>query len=134
MDPAHGRLANTTAPGIILVVNKAKRKKGQILLVNASKQCAKGRPKNFLEDSQVDAIGEAYLKWNMAEGLSAIIATQDAIKNDYNLSPSRYVSVGEKEDVLPLDEAVVLLREAEEEREAADRGLTEVLRRLGLDG
>ena len=123
---------NTTAPGIILVVNKAKRKKGQILLVNASKQCAKGRPKNFLEDGHVDAIGETYLKWSVVEGLSAIIPTRDATKNDYNLSPSRYVSVGEKEDVLPLDEAVVLLREGEEELEAANRELEKVLKNLGL--
>jgi type I restriction enzyme M protein len=123
---------NTTAPGIILVINRAKRKKDQILLVNASKQFTKGRPKNFLEDRHIDAIGEAYLKWNVAEGLSAIIAKQDAVKNDYNLSPSRYVSTGERAEVLPLDEAVVLLREAEEELEAANRELEKVLEKLGL--
>jgi type I restriction enzyme M protein len=123
---------NTTAPGIILVINKAKRKKGQILLVNASRQCAKGRPKNFLEDGHVDTIAEAYLKWKAVAGLSAIIARQDAVKNDYNLSPSRYVSVGEAEEVLPLEEAVVQFREAEEELETANRELEKVLRKLGL--
>jgi type I restriction enzyme M protein len=123
---------NTTAPGIILVINKAKRKKGQILFVNASRQCAKGRPKNFLEDDHVDTIAEAYLKWKAVAGLSVIIARQDAVKNDYNLSPSRYVSVGEAEEVLPLEEAVVQLREAEEELETANRELEKVLKKLGL--
>jgi type I restriction enzyme M protein len=33
---------------------------------------------------------------------------------------------------VPLEEAVVLLQEAEEEREEADRELDEVLSRLGL--
>ena len=123
---------NTTAPGIILVINKAKRKKGQILLVNASKQCAKGRPKNFLEEAHIEAMAESHLKWQAVEGLSAIIAKQDAGKNDYNLSPSRYVSTGEQEGVLPLEEAVVLLQEVEEECAVADRELEGVLAKLGF--
>ncbi len=56
----------------------------------------------------------------------------DAAKNDFNLSPSRYVSVGEQAEVLPLDEAVVELREAEEEFETANRELEKVLKKLGL--
>jgi type I restriction enzyme M protein len=36
------------------------------------------------------------------------------------------------EPVLPLEEAVVLLREAEEERAEADRQLQEALKKLGL--
>jgi type I restriction enzyme M protein len=123
---------NTTAPGIILVVNRVKRKEGEILVVNASRQCAKGRPKNFLEDGHVDTIAEAYLKWTAVDGLSAVIGNQEAVKNDYNLSPSRYVSTGEQIEVLPLDEAVVQLREVEEELEAANQDLESVLKRLGL--
>lgn len=66
------------------------------------------------------------------EGLSAIITTADAAKNDYNLSPSRYVSTGEQVEVVPLDEAVVELREAEEELEAAREKLNAVLEELGF--
>jgi type I restriction enzyme M protein len=36
------------------------------------------------------------------------------------------------EEVLPLEEAVLLLQEAEEERAEADQRLTEVLSSLGL--
>jgi len=124
---------NTTAPGIILVVNCRKKHKGQILLVNGSKQFSKGRPKNFLEDSHIDAISAAYLKWKATDGLSAIIETAEAVKNDYNLSPSRYVSNGEQAEVLPLDEAVVELREAEEELQTANRELARALKKLGLE-
>ncbi len=42
---------NTTAPGIVMVVNRAKRHPGEILLINASKLFAKGRPKNYLTRS-----------------------------------------------------------------------------------
>jgi len=125
---------NTTAPGIILVLNRRKRHAGQIALINGSKQFSKGRPKNYLEDAHITALADAYLKWRAVDGLSAIVSNADAARNDFNLSPSRYVSVGEHAEVLPLDEAVVQLREAEEEMETANRELEKVLKKLGLGG
>ena len=125
---------NTTAPGIVLVVNRRKRHPGEILLINASKLFSKGRPKNYLEDQHIDRIAGAYQAWKAEEALSAVISKAEAVKNDYNLSPSRYVATGGKEEVLPLDEAVVLLAEAEEERAEADRELDKVLAKLGFKG
>jgi len=125
---------NTTAPGIVMVINKRKRKKGEILLINASKLFSKGRPKNFLEDKHIDQIATAYHGWRAEESVSAVISEADAAKNDFNLSPSRYVSTGGETEVLPLDEAVVLLQEAEEERAEADRELDKVLAKLGFKG
>jgi type I restriction enzyme M protein len=116
------------------VLNGRKPHPGEILLVNGSKHFSKGRPKNYLEDKHITAMAGAYLEWKAVEGLSAIISTQDAAKNDYNLSPSRYVSTGQQTEVLPLDEAVVELREAEEELEAANGELERVLRLMGLEG
>lgn len=123
---------NTTAPGIILIVNKAKKHRGEMLLIDASKLFSKGRPKNYLTEEHVERIARTYHDWKAEEGLSAIITTEEAAKNDYNLSPSRYVAGAQDEEVLPLEEAVVLLQEAEEEREEADKELDEVLSTLGL--
>ncbi|PWH20693.1 MAG: DNA methyltransferase [Ardenticatenia bacterium] len=123
---------NTTAPGVILVINRAKRHKGEILLINAAGQFAKGRPKNFMTEEHIARIADIYLNWRQVEGLSRIITNAEAARNDYNLSPSRYVALGSNEEVLPLEEAVVLLREAEEEQAEAARALEEVLLRLGL--
>jgi type I restriction enzyme M protein len=103
---------NTTAPGIIMVIDKAKPHPGEILLINASRLFEKGRPKNYLREEH--------------------IAQVHAARNDYNLSPSRYVAQNGGEEVLPLEEAVVLLQEAEEERREADAALQEVLHGLGL--
>jgi len=125
---------NTTAPGIILVLNKTKRHPGEILLINASKLFKKGRPKNYLDKEHVKAIAKLYHDWKAEEGLSAIIKNEEAAANDYNLSPSRYVATNEEEEVLPLEEAVILLKEAEEERAEADKKLWEVLEVLGLEG
>lgn len=123
---------NTTAPGIILVVNRKKRHPEEILLINASKRFAKGRPKNYLAEEHIEQIAEIYHKWKAEEGLSAIIVKEEAARNDYNLSPSRYVATDEQEEVLPLEDAVVLLRQAEEERAEADQRLWTVLEGLGL--
>ncbi len=51
-----------------------------------------------------------------------------------NLSPSRYVATNGAEEVLPLEEVMVLLREAEEECAEADQELERILRTLGLGG
>ncbi len=125
---------NTTAPGIVLVINRKKRNKGQILIINASKLFSKGRPKNYLEEQHIKQIVEAYQGWKAVEGMSAIITTEDAARNDFNISPSRYVATNGKEDVVPLDEAVVLLAEAEEDRAEADKLLDKVLVKMGFKG
>ncbi|HYA42010.1 MAG TPA: N-6 DNA methylase [Syntrophobacteraceae bacterium] len=123
---------NTTAPAVIIVIDKDKQKKGEILIINASKLFSKGRPKNFLPDEAIDKIFDIYCDWKEDEGVSKIIRNEEAARNDYNLSPSRYVSQNGGEEVLPLEEAVVLLKEAEEESKQADQRLFAVLKGLGL--
>lgn len=125
---------NTTAPGIILVINKFKpiERRAQILLINASKLFKKGRPKNYLPGESIKQISNLYLNWQAEEGISTIITKDEAAKNDYNLSPSRYVALNGEDDTLPLEDAVVQLKEAEEEREKADEKLRKILNEMGL--
>lgn len=124
---------NTTAPGIIMVINKAKPHPGEILLINASRLCAKGRPKNYLTDEHIQQIYDIYRDWRAEDGVSAIITTTEAARNDYNLSPSRYVATDDVEPPLPLEETLVLLAQAEEERAEADAELNRVLNALGFE-
>jgi type I restriction enzyme M protein len=123
---------NTTAPGIIMVFNKAKPHPREILLINASHLFVKGRPKNELTNEDVKLIADLYHEWKQRKGLATIIAMDEASRNDYNLSPSRYISTNDEEPILPLEEAMVLLEEAEEERVGADKALDQVLEWLGL--
>jgi type I restriction enzyme M protein len=123
---------NTSAPGVVMIVNRAKHHPGEMLLINASKQFEKGRPKNHLTHDHIVAISTAYEAWEEQEELAVVITTDEALRNDYNLSPSRYAHVDGDEEILPLEDAVVLLQEAEEERTAADHQLVQVLRDLGL--
>jgi type I restriction enzyme M protein len=123
---------NANAPGIILVINKNKRKPDEILLINASNLFEKGRPKNFLPKSIIEKISELYLGWKEEEAISKVVAKEEAVKNDYNLSPSRYIAQNGEDDTFPLEDAVVQLKEAEEERREADEKLKDVLSQLGI--
>jgi type I restriction enzyme M protein len=125
---------NTSAPGIILVINKAKPHPGEILLINGSRHFEKGRPKNYLTDEHIAEIAGVYLEWQAVEGLSAVVGEDEVARSDYNLSPSRYVVIDDAEPVLPLEEALVLLAQAEESRAEADADLEGVLIELGFAG
>lgn len=123
---------NTIAPGNIIVTNKSKKHKSEVLLINASNEYAKGRPKNYLTEKQIARIEEVYKNWQEVDGFSKIVPIEEAVKNDYNLSPSRYVAAGEKEEYLPIDEALVELAQVEEERKEIDTELKAILRKLGI--
>ena len=127
---------NTTAPSVIIVVNRKKRHHDEILLINASGQFTKGRPKNYLAEEHINAIIQIYHQWGDVKAKEllpqyTIITREEAARNDYNLSPSRYVGIDKTKDtVLPLEEALAQLKLAEEERSKAEYALTEMLRGL----
>ena len=56
---------NTSAPGIVLFLNKTKPKtrQGKIFLVNASKIFEKGDPKNFIPADGIKRIAETLIGW-----------------------------------------------------------------------
>ena len=126
---------NTSAPGIVLLLNrnKPKERKEQILLINLSQHFEKGKPKNILTDDGIDAATEVYQAWKSREKLSNVITLEDAQKTDYNLSPSQFVDVGDKVEHRPVNEILADLTEAQIAREKADKALDEVLSRLGLN-
>jgi type I restriction enzyme M protein len=124
---------NTSAPGIIMVLNKnkSKERRGKILLINASQEFEKGRPKNFLPGEKITKVAKAYHDFRNIDRFAEIMTMEEAAKNDYNLNPSRYVDTGETKsyrDVQSMiDELGALAKD--EERIAVD--LRMVLASLG---
>ena len=127
---------NTTAPGIILLLNRSKpaERKAQILLINLSNYFVKETPKNALTDEGIDVAVEVYQAWQSCEKFSAVITLEDARETDYNLSPSQFVDVGDKVEHRPISEILADLTEARIVREEADNTLEDVLTRLELNG
>ncbi|MDE1871209.1 MAG: SAM-dependent DNA methyltransferase [Candidatus Micrarchaeota archaeon] len=124
---------NTPSAGIILIINKDKKFKNKILLINASKLLEKRRPKNFIPENEILHISNIYKKFKVEDSISKIVSNGDLAKNDYNISPSRYISQNGNDKVLPLDEAVTLLKAAEEERKHADKNLNNVFEQMGFE-
>ena len=137
---------NTTAPAIIVVLNKAKSKerKGNIVLVNATTRFKKGRPKNYIpdgwdENGKYDAaqdvirqIADAFQKGEDVERFVKVISIKEAVKNDYNLSPSRYVETAEADTYRDIPEILGELVEVEDEAKAVDKELKSIFSKLGI--
>ena len=123
---------NTSAPGIVLLLNRNKpaKRQNQILLINLSKRFVKGDPKNILTDEGINVATEVYQAWESREKLSNIITLEDTQKTDYNLNPSQFVDVGDKVEHRPVAEILAALTEARLSREKADDALEAVLARL----
>ena len=125
---------NTTAPGIILVLNKAKPKdrRGKLFLLNASREFAKGDPKNYLPEDAIVRIAETFTAYKEADKFSQIVSRDEIAKNDFNISPSRYIHTGEADQYRPIAEIVEELEMLQEEASNADTALKEILSRLAL--
>ena len=116
---------NTTAPGIVLFLNKAKpeARQGKVFLVNASQVFEKGDPKNFIPDAGIQRIADTLIGWKEEEKLSRIVDHAELKKNDYNISPSRYIHTSDAETYRPIAEIVEELKVIEAEARETDKAL-----------
>src|SRR3989344_6092469 len=113
---------NTTAPGIILFLNKNKpaKLKDKIFLINASHQFEKGDPKNYLSEEQIKKIADTYNTKKEVENFSTLVSLKDVVKNDYNISPSRYIHLGGVEEYETVEDILSELSEVEAKAKEAD--------------
>jgi len=127
---------NAAGPGIILILNRNKQKerKNKIMLINASLEFEKGRPKNFIQDDKIKKIARIFHDWKNMDRFTKIITKEEAEKNDYNLIPSRYIGNGKEEEYRDIDEILVELAELEEERETTDKELNEIMKKITQRG
>lgn len=125
---------NTTAAGIIILLNRRKlpQRKDKIVLVNASLEFKKGRPKNYLPEDSIHKIAQAFIKGQDADRFVKVITNKEAAENDYNLSPSRYVDISESEAYRPIPEVLAELRNLESEAKNLDAGLKKVFTQMGF--
>ncbi len=123
---------NTSAPGIVIFLNKAKPKDRQnkVFLVNASQVFKKGDPKNFIPDDGIAHLANTLKNWQGKEKLSRIVDHAELQKNDYNISPSRYIHTSDAETYRPIAEIVEELAAIEVESKRNDATLKEILEKM----
>ena len=125
---------NTSAPGVLLFLNrnKPKDRKGKLFLVNASQVVEKGDPKNFIPAAGVERIAMAFLAWQEEEKFAKIVLREQVAKEDYNISPSRYIHVADAETHRPIAEILEELEALDAEAAEANAVLRAVLEKVGV--
>ena len=125
---------NTSAPGILLFLNRAKPKdrKGKLFLVNASQVVEKGDPKNFIPATGIERIATTFQGWQEEEKFAKIVTRERVAKEDYNISPSRYIHVADAETYRPIAEILEELEALGAKATEADAALRSVLQKVGI--
>lgn len=120
---------NTTAAGIIVVLNKRKpaSRKGRIVLLNLSKRFRKGRPKNYLVEDELQNLADLFRSDAPVDGEVAIISIDQAREADYNLSPSRWVSQGEAAEAADIPTLLASLRDLSAKQAMTDERVLDLL-------
>ena len=123
---------NTPSAGIIIFLNKNKheKRKNKIILLNASQEFYKGKPKNHISEESIDKIVNAFIEGKEVKNFVKIITKEEAVKNDYNLSPSRYVSLLEETTYRPIPEILPELKAIQKEEKKVDKELDQILKKL----
>ena len=118
--------------GIILFLNKAKPKErqGKLFLLNAGRDFTKGDPKNFIPDDAILRIAETFAAWKEVEKYSRIVSREEIAKNDFNISPSRYIHTGAGEEYRPVVEIVEELEGLESEATETNAALKTILAQI----
>ncbi len=125
---------NATAPGIVLFLNKAKAKarRGKVFLVNASQVFKKKAPKNLILPEGIRRIAATLTGWKEEDKFSRIVDHAELKKNDYNISPSRYIHTSDAETYRPIAEIVEELNAIEAEARKTDKVLKKILEKIGV--
>jgi type I restriction enzyme M protein len=120
---------NTTAAGVIVVLNKRKpaSRRDKIVLFNASKRLRKGKPKNYIPEEDIRPLAAAFLKGEPIDGEIVVIDRKQAEESDYNLSPSRWVGQSETTEQRDIKEIVADLLRLDREAREIDRTLVKLL-------
>lgn len=124
---------NTMAAGIIVVLNRRKSaaRKNKIVLMNAARRFDKGRPKNYLRESELQDLADVFRSDVPIDGELSIITTDEARAADYNLSPSRWVTQDDDTTTADVPTLVGLLRELSAQQRASDERVLRLLEGLG---
>ena len=65
-------------------------------------------------------------------GESRIVGREQIVKNDFNISPSRYIHTGEADEYRPIAEIVEELRDLDDEAKLTTGQLDKILSVLGV--
>ncbi len=122
-------------PVAICVLNRDKpqNRRGKVLFVDAAQEgyFRPGKAQNYIDPEHIAKIVKAYRAFEDVDRLAHVADLEEIESNDFNLNISRYVDTTEPVEVMPVEEALAQLREAELRRDEAVARMDELLAEMG---
>ncbi|RCX10406.1 type I restriction enzyme M protein [Vagococcus fluvialis] len=97
-----GIFYNTSIPTTIIILKKKGREKRDVLFIDASKEYRKAKAQNFIDDTHIEKIVEAYKSREDVDKFSYVASFDEIKENDFNLNIPRYVDTFEEEEPIDL--------------------------------
>ena len=95
---------------LITKTNKEKRKKGEILIINAIQDVRQDKNISYLEPNHIEKIYNAYKAYKDEEGYCKVVSIQDVLSHKASLNMALYVSnVDTSKEKVSLNEALSTL-------------------------
>jgi type I restriction enzyme M protein len=126
---------NTSSPGTILILNKAKlsKRKNRIAFVFAEQEYREGSAQNFFDDEHIKKIASSIRKFESTERFCRIVGFDEVKKNRFNLNVSRYVDTIQPEEPIDVGTAWSELKQKQKQREIVTERLESFLEDVGYE-
>ena len=122
-------------PVAICVLNRDKpqKRRGKVLFVDAAQEgyFRPGKAQNYIDPEHIEKIVQAYQAFGDVNRFAHVADMEEIQGNDFNLNISRYVDTTEPIEVMPVEEALAQLREAERQRDEAVARMDQLLAEMG---
>ena len=122
-------------PVAICVLNrdKPRERRGNVLFVDAAQEgyFRPGKAQNYIDSEHIEKIVQAYRAFEDVDRFAHVADRSEIEGNAFNLNISRYVDTTEPVEVMPVEEALAQLREAERRRDEAVARMDELLAEMG---
>ncbi len=123
---------NTTAAGVIIVLRRGRGKDEAIVLINASGEFQKGRPKNALIEGGLRKIIAATERREAIANFLRVVSPGDVIDRDLNLSPSVHVEIEKRHRETDIQQILKSLASLESTGATLSTELRKAFDRLGI--
>ena len=126
----------TSIPVAILVFDRAREKGGKkrrrkdVLFIDASKEYQAGKNQNLLEDEHLDKILAAYKKRKDVDKYAHLAPLKEIKENDFNLNIPRYVDTFEEEEEINIDAVEKEIQQLEKELSQVRRKMRKLLKEI----
>ena len=112
---------------IICRTNKPAERKNKILFINAKHEVTRKNAQSYLEESHIEKIADAYVKYEEVDKFSKIVPINDVLANDGELTISLYLPEENTDEIMTVGEAVDLWSEISERTANEYRKLTKMI-------